>query len=122
MTAIGTEANVILGLGICAAIFAYYSFEFAQTEELYGKVVGNLFFALSMLFVLLIVNALYLIGMNTGLSYLQEGITGQALQVFYYAIIVGMAIYFIYIFVMIFKLMLDSMKSAFGKRGKGGVA
>lgn len=122
MTAIGTEANVILGLGICSAIFAYYSFEFAETEAVFGKVVGNLFFALSMLFVLLIVNAIYLISLNTGLGYLQEGVAGQALQVLYYAIVVGMAIYFFYIFAMIFKLFIDSMSAKFGKRGKGGVS
>lgn len=111
--------NVILGLGVVSSILAYYGLSFIEKDEVWTNLIGQLFFAISMIFLLLIVNTTYLIIVNSGLTYLSDTIGVTMLQVFYYLMIVGIVMYIFFIFTKIYQMTIEVIKEGFGSRKKG---
>lgn len=114
----GAEISVFLGLGIVTSVFAYYGLSFIEREEFWTNLLGQLFFIISLLFLLLLVNTTYLVIVNSGLSYLSDTIGTTMLQAFYYLMLFGIVIYIFYMFTAIYQLFIQAIKMGFGGRQK----
>lgn len=112
----GVEMNVLLGLGLVSSILAYYGLSFLEREDFWTNLLGQLFFVVSMIFLLLTVNTTYLIILNSGLSYLTDSVGNMMLQVFYYMMVVGVVMYILYMFVAIGLMVTDSFSSSYSKK------
>ena len=113
--------GVILGLGLVSGLFAYYGLNFIESPEFFTKLVGELFFLVSTLFIFLIVNTIYLVILNDStLSYLNTGLAYSMLYSFYVFMGIGCGIYIIYIFYKVYSLFKNAFKEAVGGRKKSG--
>ena len=113
----GAELDVMLGLGLVSAILAYYGLSFLEHDEFFTNLVGQIFFMVSMIFLLLEVNTIFLIIQNdTSISYLSDTVGSFALEVFYYFMIVGIVIYIFWMFISIGKLVMDTIKGSYSRK------
>jgi hypothetical protein len=108
--------NVLLGLGIVSSILAYYGLSFLDSDEFWTNLLGQLFFVVSMLFLLLTVNTTFLIIKNSGLSYLDDSVGTIMLEVFYYFMVFGVVMYIFFMFIKIAGMMMDAIKGSYSRQ------
>jgi hypothetical protein len=114
---VGNEYVLIVGFAFTSALFAYYSFDFMASQEYFTKLMGQGFFSLSMLFLLLITNLCYLLSVNdTSLVYLKDSVVLIAFTVIYYSLIIGICLYILSLIVGALKMLVDAAKVKFGGR------
>lgn len=113
----GAELDVMLGIGLVSAILAYYGLSFLEHENFFTNLVGQIFFMISMIFLLLEVNTIFLIIQNdASISYLQDTVGAFLIEVFYYFMIVCIVIYIFYMFITIGNMAIDAMKGSYSRQ------
>lgn len=131
----GTEIVIVLGLGVLSAHFAFFAFEFInkgsnengneQEQDHgipWGKVLGVLFFLLSIIFIQMIMYSLVLIAQNTGLSYLNDTLLVTGLQIIMWSTIIVIGIYLFSLLLGILVWSYEFVSGAVKGRRKGGSA
>ena len=115
----GLELTILLGLGLVSSILAYYGLSFLENEEFFTKLVGQIFFMVSMIFLLLLVNTLFLVIQNdVSIAYLKDTVGIFAMEVFYYFMVIGVVIYIFWMFIGIAKMVVDGIKHSTGSGGR----
>jgi hypothetical protein len=110
------EVSIVAGIGIVSSLFAYYAFEFRNSEEQVVKQLSVLMFFFSILFANLLIYAMYMISVNS-LVYLQNSVLEAALAIITYFTVAMVIIYAIVMLLMFLKSLLDYIKGLY--RGSG---
>jgi hypothetical protein len=94
------ENGVLFTLCFIAGIFGYFAFQLRQNENEFNQITSVFFFAVSLLFVNLIVGTLLLIVQNTtSIAYLEGTVAVIALQVVMW---VSMVLFSLFLIVILF--------------------
>lgn len=114
----GVEINIVFGLGVLTVLFAYFSFEYREAEDFTTNFLSKLFFGLSMVFIIIIINVLYMIADQNGLTYLRDGPLTIVIEIIYYLMVIVVAIYFVMMLVMILQFLYDLAQVKWGSTKK----
>lgn len=109
------EYAIVIGLGLLSALTGFFSFEFAKSNEPFYNLISQLFFAASMLFILVIANTLFsIIANDSAMSYLKDTTGIAVLQVTYYIGVIGVALFLLSIITRSLKFLSDFLKGIAG--------
>jgi hypothetical protein len=107
----GAELSIVLGLSVISALFAYFAFEFKNSAEPLNQKIGVFLFFVSVGFLNLVMYSCVLIAQNGGVAYLEHSVVNTGLTIITYTSIVAIILYFIVIFVLTVKGIVDYMRS-----------